>query len=102
MENRANFAAVTILRGIASVDFPEIGVKQGDRVYLARHAQTNSFCVVRWQRTRWVCSCGRSACEHKLSVNSFVFEESQRRRVPGGESVAHVTDELRQNDSSME
>ena len=91
MENRTNFQAVTILRGIASVDIAEIGVKQGDRVYLARDGETNSFCVVRWERTRWVCSCGRGACEHKLRVNTFVFEESQKCRVPDDESVAHMT-----------
>ena len=74
------FQPVTIVRAKAKTDLPEVGIKQGDIFYLARDEQSQSFRAVKWDRVRWVCSCGQGACTHKLAVNDFVFEQSQKRQ----------------------
>ncbi len=72
------FQPVMILRARASADIPAVGLKAGESFYLARDGE--HYRAVKWDRVRWVCSCGQGACEHKLAVNEFVFEQSQQSR----------------------
>lgn len=92
---------VTILRAQATTDMPEIGIKHGDIFYITGDGQDGSpsarFRIVKWERIRWVCSCGKGACEHKLMVNTFVFELSQKRSITRDDLVPYVEDELRIN-----
>src|SRR5258708_10111132 len=78
------FQPVTILRVLAESAIPEAGIKQGDTVYLARDTSvtsTDRFFVVKWERVRWVCSCGKRACDHQRQVNTFVFWRLQTGRI---------------------
>jgi hypothetical protein len=69
---------VTILPVTARTDFLESGIKQGTTLYLAWDWSARRFYVVQWDRIRWLCSCGTSACLHRLAVNIYVFELSQK------------------------
>jgi hypothetical protein len=94
------FQPVTILRALAESAIPEAGIKQGDTVYLARDTSvtsTDRFFVVKWERVRWVCSCGKRACDHQRQVNTFVFERIQKERTTNDpeELTAHLRDEFR-------
>ncbi len=92
------FRSVTILRAIASEDIPEVEVKRGDQIYLARDTDTTDkgrFFVVRWKRIRWICSCGQGKCNHKLMVNDFLTEEFQKRLATEDDLGAHIENGLR-------
>jgi hypothetical protein len=91
------FQVVTIVRATAHTDLPELGIKQGDTFYLAHNGQPQNFRVVKWDRVRWVCSCGKGACEHKLAVNELVLKELQKCQITGDDLVAHVEDEAQFN-----
>jgi hypothetical protein len=88
--------AVTILRGIAGADMEQFGLKQGDHFYMARDKGTDTFRVVKWDRVRWVCSCGQGKCDHKFQVNEFLTQEFiQSRMTTGDDLAAHLDDERR-------
>ena len=73
----------TILKATAGADLLEAGIKQGDTFYMVRDGLDSGpnlrFRVVKWEHTRWVCSCGKGRCEHKILVNDFLFQASQQR-----------------------
>lgn len=68
--------AVIVIQAIAGDDLPDAGMKVGTTIYLAWDRQTRRFFVVQWDRIRWVCSCGRPGCAHRLATNTYVFERS--------------------------
>lgn len=93
----------TILKARADADLLEAGIKQGDTFYMVRDGLDRGpnmrFRVVKWDHTRWVCSCGKGKCEHKIFVNDFLFQESQKRweakpLASHDDLDAHVEDEL--------
>lgn len=93
----------TILKATAGADLLEAGIKQGDTFYMVRDGLDSGpnvrFRVVKWNHTRWVCSCGKGKCEHKLLVNDFLFQESQQRWAAKSlashdDLLAHIEDEL--------
>jgi hypothetical protein len=86
---------VSILRATAGADMPEVYLKAGDTFYMARDGESTSFRVVKWDRVRWVCSCGQGKCDHKLMVNDFLTEEFQKRLATEDDLGAHIEDELR-------
>jgi hypothetical protein len=57
----------------------EAGVKDQEKFYLAWDQQARRLFVVQWDRVRWVCSCGRNGCAHRLATNTYLFELSQKR-----------------------
>jgi hypothetical protein len=92
----------TILKARADADLLEAGIKQGDTFYMVRDGLDNGpnmrFRVVKWEHTRWVCSCGKGRCKHKILVNDFLFQASQqhwaaKRQVPHDDLRAYVEDE---------
>ncbi len=81
-----------ILRAVAGADMPEAHIKEGGRFYMVRDAEIGAFRVVKWDRVRWLCSCGKGPCEHKRYVNDFLTEEFVKSRATGDDLAAHVED----------
>lgn len=76
---------VSIVPATANTDLLEGGIKQGAIIYLAWDWTARRFFVVQWNRVRWVCSCGTSACAHRLAANTYVFELSFKDRATAPE-----------------
>ncbi len=80
---------ISILPLVASADLPQAGIKAQQILYLAWDEDASRLFVVRWERTRWVCSCHTKRCSHVLATNTFVLTR-----------VRQQTDEARQKDDS--
>ncbi len=72
--------ATTVVRAIAGDDMPEVGISRDESIYVTWESATRELCIVRWDRLRWMCSCGKRACEHKRAVNEFVFQAAQKQK----------------------
>jgi hypothetical protein len=70
---------VTIMHTIVCGDLPEAGIKEHQRLYLAWDQQARRLFVVQWDRVRWMCSCGKARCIHRLAANTYLFELSSQR-----------------------
>lgn len=76
----ASGQAISVVLAIAGDDMPEAGISRGESMYVAWESATGAFCIVRWDRERWRCSCGKGECEHRLAVNEFVFQATQKQK----------------------
>ena len=91
---RDSRSPLTVLQATATTNLPDIGIRQGKTFYLVFDERLHSFHLIWWDRIHWLCSCDKGACTHKLAVNDFVFEESQKRRITGDDLTVHIEDDL--------
>lgn len=75
---QASTSLVIITPARACADCEQAGIKAGGIVYLAWDQDAGCFYVVQWNRTRWLCSCGKGGCRHRLAANQYVFDVTQR------------------------
>jgi hypothetical protein len=90
-----DFQNVTIIPATAGADLLEAGIKDQERLYLAWDQQARRLFVVQWDLTRWICSCGKGTCAHKLRVNDILVEKFQQQHATMDDLATHRDDEQR-------
>lgn len=81
---------VTIIPARACGSSLDAGITDQEKLYLAWDQQARCLFVVQWSRTRWICSCGKGKCDHKLRVNDLLVEEFQQRLITDDDLRTHL------------